>query len=201
MPVIPASHRDLLDGQFATLATIGPDGRPQLSEVWFLAEDDTIGTSLNTAGRRRGTCWRIPPRTCSSWTWQTPTATWKSAAMPRSHQMMTTPSPPGSARRYHANLRDHRRARPVARQGHHPPGASQRGRHGNLTGAAADRSRQIRPGWYAGGDATGERTLGLHRRCLRGKNFPIRKRCWKDTWAYDASPRKRESASRAPSAA
>ena len=24
MPEIPASHRDLLDGQFATLATLGP---------------------------------------------------------------------------------------------------------------------------------------------------------------------------------
>ena len=48
MPAIPASHHDLLHGQFATLATVGPDGRPQLSEVWFLAEDDTIGLSLNT---------------------------------------------------------------------------------------------------------------------------------------------------------
>jgi PPOX class probable F420-dependent enzyme len=52
MPVIPASHRDLLDGQVATLATIGPDGRPQLSEVWFLAEDDTIGLSLNTSRQK-----------------------------------------------------------------------------------------------------------------------------------------------------
>jgi predicted pyridoxine 5'-phosphate oxidase superfamily flavin-nucleotide-binding protein len=34
MPGIPASHRDLLEGQFATLATVGADGRPQLSEVW-----------------------------------------------------------------------------------------------------------------------------------------------------------------------
>jgi len=50
--VIPASHRDLLDGQFATLATIGPDGRPQLSEVWFRAEDDTIGLSLNTSRQK-----------------------------------------------------------------------------------------------------------------------------------------------------
>src|SRR5580704_11619093 len=52
MPEIPASHRDLLDGQFATLATIGPDGRPQLSEVWFLAEGDTIGLSLNTSRQK-----------------------------------------------------------------------------------------------------------------------------------------------------
>ena len=49
MVEIPASHRDLLDGQVATLATIGPDGRPQLSEVWFLAEDGTLRLSLNTS--------------------------------------------------------------------------------------------------------------------------------------------------------
>lgn len=52
MPAIPASHRDLLQGQFATLATIGPDGRPQLSEVWFLAEGDQIGVSLNTTRQK-----------------------------------------------------------------------------------------------------------------------------------------------------
>ncbi len=52
MPEIPASHRDLLDGQFATLATIGKDGRPQLSEVWFLAEGDTVGLSLNTSRQK-----------------------------------------------------------------------------------------------------------------------------------------------------
>ena len=52
MAEIPASHRDLLDGEFATLATIGPDGRPQLSEVWFLAEDDTFVTSLNTSRQK-----------------------------------------------------------------------------------------------------------------------------------------------------
>ena len=52
MPEIPASHRDLLDGNFATLATVGPDGRPQLSEVWFLAEGDTAVTSLNTSRQK-----------------------------------------------------------------------------------------------------------------------------------------------------
>jgi PPOX class probable F420-dependent enzyme len=52
MPAIPESHRDLLDGQFATLATIGPDGRPQLSEVWFVTEDDTICLSLNTSRQK-----------------------------------------------------------------------------------------------------------------------------------------------------
>jgi PPOX class probable F420-dependent enzyme len=52
MPAIPASHRDLLDGEFATLATIGPDGRPQLSEVWFIADGDTVTISLNTARQK-----------------------------------------------------------------------------------------------------------------------------------------------------
>jgi PPOX class probable F420-dependent enzyme len=47
MPAIPESHRDLLDSQFATLATVGPDGRPQLSEVWILREGDTVAVSLN----------------------------------------------------------------------------------------------------------------------------------------------------------
>ena len=49
---IPDSHRDLLSATFATLATIGPDGRPQLSEIWFLAEGDTVSTSLNTTRQK-----------------------------------------------------------------------------------------------------------------------------------------------------
>ncbi|HUD35768.1 MAG TPA: PPOX class F420-dependent oxidoreductase [Streptosporangiaceae bacterium] len=52
MPEIPASHRDLLDAQVATMATVGPDGRPQLSEIWFLAPDDQICVSLNTARQK-----------------------------------------------------------------------------------------------------------------------------------------------------
>jgi PPOX class probable F420-dependent enzyme len=45
---VPESHRDLLDAQVLTFATIAPDGRPQLSETWFLAEDGTVRLSLNT---------------------------------------------------------------------------------------------------------------------------------------------------------
>ena len=38
----PATHADLLDAPFGTLATIDPDGRPQLTEVWFLHEDGKL---------------------------------------------------------------------------------------------------------------------------------------------------------------
>lgn len=49
---IPESHRDLLDAEFATLATVGDDGFPQLSEVWFLPQGDQIALSLNTARQK-----------------------------------------------------------------------------------------------------------------------------------------------------
>lgn len=49
---IPQSHQDLLDTHHATFATIGPDGRPQLSEVWFLREDDSVAISLNTTRQK-----------------------------------------------------------------------------------------------------------------------------------------------------
>jgi PPOX class probable F420-dependent enzyme len=52
MATIPESHADLLDAQVATLGTIGGDGRPQLSEVWFLTTGDTIRLSLNS-GRQK----------------------------------------------------------------------------------------------------------------------------------------------------
>jgi PPOX class probable F420-dependent enzyme len=51
-PTVPDSHRDLLDTPFATLATVGPDGRPQVSEVWFLAEDDALRVSLNATRQK-----------------------------------------------------------------------------------------------------------------------------------------------------
>jgi PPOX class probable F420-dependent enzyme len=49
---IPDSHLDLLDQPVATLATLDPDGRPQLTEVWFLAEDGQVKFSLNTSRRK-----------------------------------------------------------------------------------------------------------------------------------------------------
>ncbi len=49
MTTFPDSHKDLLDAQVATLATLGADGGPQLTEVWFLADDRELKLSLNTA--------------------------------------------------------------------------------------------------------------------------------------------------------
>jgi PPOX class probable F420-dependent enzyme len=43
----PDTHRDLLDARFATLATLGKDGGPQLTEIWFLFEDGEVKISLN----------------------------------------------------------------------------------------------------------------------------------------------------------
>jgi PPOX class probable F420-dependent enzyme len=59
----PASHRDLLDSNVATLATIGPDGRPQVSAVWFLAEGDDVGVSLNTTRQKVRNLRRNPAAT------------------------------------------------------------------------------------------------------------------------------------------
>lgn len=43
----PDTHRDLLDAKFATLATLGKGGGPQLTEIWFLFEDGKVKVSLN----------------------------------------------------------------------------------------------------------------------------------------------------------
>jgi PPOX class probable F420-dependent enzyme len=62
MTAFPQSHADLLDGQFATLATLGADGAPQLTEVWFIHADGELKLSLNTSRlktknlRRRPEC-------------------------------------------------------------------------------------------------------------------------------------------------
>lgn len=48
MASIPGSHKDLLQKDFAVLATVGPSGRPQQTVVWFLAEGDSISISLSS---------------------------------------------------------------------------------------------------------------------------------------------------------
>jgi PPOX class probable F420-dependent enzyme len=60
MSLIPASHSDLLEARVATLATIGADGYPQLSEVWFLSEDGTVRLSLNDSRQKVKNLVRYP---------------------------------------------------------------------------------------------------------------------------------------------
>ena len=48
MTDFPESHRDLLDAQVATLATLDDDGFPQLTEVWFLYDEGDVKVSVNT---------------------------------------------------------------------------------------------------------------------------------------------------------
>jgi PPOX class probable F420-dependent enzyme len=47
MTDFPETHRDLLDAQFASLATIGSGGFPQVTEIWFLHDDGELKLSLN----------------------------------------------------------------------------------------------------------------------------------------------------------
>jgi PPOX class probable F420-dependent enzyme len=49
MTTFPQSHSDLLDAQVASLATIGGDGFPQQTELWFLYDEGELKLSLSTA--------------------------------------------------------------------------------------------------------------------------------------------------------
>jgi PPOX class probable F420-dependent enzyme len=53
MATFPESHQDLLKIDVATLATIGPDGWPQVTALWFLYDDDRmLRLSLNTTRQK-----------------------------------------------------------------------------------------------------------------------------------------------------
>jgi PPOX class probable F420-dependent enzyme len=60
MAQIPDSHRHLLDTPTAVLGTIGPDGRPQMSLIWFLADGDVVRTSLSSARQKTKNLLRNP---------------------------------------------------------------------------------------------------------------------------------------------
>ena len=60
MATIPESHRDLLDAEFATLGTVDTHGHPQLTELWFLAEQDEVRVSLSTARQKTRNLQRNP---------------------------------------------------------------------------------------------------------------------------------------------
>jgi PPOX class probable F420-dependent enzyme len=53
MTAFPESHTDLLQTDVAILATVGKDGYPQVTAVWFLLDEDgLVKLSLNT-GRQK----------------------------------------------------------------------------------------------------------------------------------------------------
>jgi PPOX class probable F420-dependent enzyme len=53
MEAVPASHRDLLQTDVAVLATIGPDGHPQVTALWFLSDDEgVVRLSLNSSRQK-----------------------------------------------------------------------------------------------------------------------------------------------------
>ena len=58
---IPETHRDLLRADVAMLSTVGPDGQPQTTALWFLAEEDgTIKLSLNRSRQKTKNLERHP---------------------------------------------------------------------------------------------------------------------------------------------
>jgi PPOX class probable F420-dependent enzyme len=53
-PAVPASHRALLAAPVGVLATIGPDGFPQVTALWFLYDEaaGAVRFSLNTSRQK-----------------------------------------------------------------------------------------------------------------------------------------------------
>jgi PPOX class probable F420-dependent enzyme len=53
MTAFPESHQNLLKADVAMLATLGQDGYPQVTALWFLFDDDgTLKLSLNTTRQK-----------------------------------------------------------------------------------------------------------------------------------------------------
>ena len=60
MITIPDSHRDLLDGAVGTLATLGPDGQPQVTALWFLFDGTDVRLSVNETRQKAKNLMRDP---------------------------------------------------------------------------------------------------------------------------------------------
>jgi PPOX class probable F420-dependent enzyme len=52
MTTFPESHQDLLKANVAVLATVGQDGYPQVTALWFLFDEGAIKLSLNTVRQK-----------------------------------------------------------------------------------------------------------------------------------------------------
>ena len=53
MSKIPDSHRDLIEAAgIASLSTVGADGTPQVTALWYLADGDVVRTSLMTTRQK-----------------------------------------------------------------------------------------------------------------------------------------------------
>jgi PPOX class probable F420-dependent enzyme len=60
MTAIPDSHRDLLDGPVGALATLGPDGQPQVTSLWFLFDGTDVRLSVNETRQKAKNLMRDP---------------------------------------------------------------------------------------------------------------------------------------------
>jgi PPOX class probable F420-dependent enzyme len=60
MTAIPDSHRDLLDGPVGMLATLGPDGQPQVTALWFLFDGNDVRLSVNETRQKAKNLMRDP---------------------------------------------------------------------------------------------------------------------------------------------
>jgi PPOX class probable F420-dependent enzyme len=47
MTTFPESHKDLLEAPVAALTTVGPDGYPQSTLIWFVYDQGEVRLSLN----------------------------------------------------------------------------------------------------------------------------------------------------------
>ncbi|TGD87885.1 PPOX class F420-dependent oxidoreductase [Mycolicibacterium sp. CH28] len=53
MTSIPESHQDLAQAPLvASLSTVGADGTPQVTAIWFVVDGDTVKTSFVTARQK-----------------------------------------------------------------------------------------------------------------------------------------------------